>query len=689
MYLLRCVYSNEFMAGVSPPLQDQRLKQIQTMGGKCTALTPDGPLHITADCIDPAYRTPIITSATDKTFPVPHHEVSGYFSNTSIDFNLYFPLKAKQSWSSRFFQLVYPLQNSTAEDEAIAFGIDSGAYTLRVAGRVGYRAEAAAAKFSRRVACQYYYGDKDMCSEHIYGYVYGGSGGSLQTIGAIENTVGVWDGGLALIQAIPVSNPNDFTISALATLVLENKAQLVGDALRPGGSGNPFIGLESYERFVLEEVTALGIPLFSWETLSGETRAESYEVMRTLVIATIKGVDPGYMDDFWNREGYTGAEESELGRFFRESLVEYNDTVQSVQLGNDGVPVGITLGKVPQGSSIGLEFTILDEDYGYELGSFTGTFDETDKTVFIYSDNNETVLASLFEGAQLRIDNRWYLAAHTYHRHQVPPLEDGYYAYDYLRDKNGQPLYPQRDIFIAPTNSIGASGGGTHTGNIKAKLMVMDNLLDSDAFPWHADWYKRQVQAALGDRRFENQYRLYFNENADHYMGPVAKSSQTRIVDFTGLYEQLLRDLSGWVEQGLEPALQTQYKVKNGQLTVPESASHRGGIQPVVVLTVDAASRTDIDAGDSVELRVNAEVPSSAGEIVAVEWDFYGTGDFVAGTLSEPCKKLNTIVKHVYNATGTYFPAVRVASHRDGDMDTAFARALNLGRARVVVHRAL
>jgi hypothetical protein len=598
------------------------------------------------------------------------------------------PLKATHSWTSRFFQLVYPLQNSTAEDEAIAFGLDSGAYTLRVAGRVGYRGEAAAAKFSRKVACQYYHGgsSRDTRCEHIYGYVYGGSGGSLQTIGAIENTDGVWDGGLALVQAVPVSNPNNFVIVALPTLVLESKAALIADALSPGGSGDPFARLEGYERRILGEVTTLGVPFYSWETFSPAGRAGLYETMRTLVIATIKEADPGYVEDFWNREGYAGAENSELGDFFRQSLVEYNDTVQTVQLGADGIPVGITLAQVPEGSSIGLEFTILDESHGYKLGSFTGTLNETDKSVSIYSDSNATVLAYLSEGAQVRIDNRWYLAVHTYHRHQLPPAEDGYYGYDYLRDTKGKPLYPQRDIFIAPTNSIGASGGGTHTGKIKAKLMVMDNQLDTGAFPWQADWYKRQVRAALGDRRFNDNYRLYYNERADHFMGPVATASQTRIVDFTGLYEQLLRDLSGWVERGREPLLQTQYQVKNGQVRVPASASDRGGIQPAVVLTVNAANRTEIGAGESVALEVAVEVPPGAGKIVSVEWDFYGTGEFLVGDVGRPSKKLSSVIQHVYSTAGTYFPAVRVASHRDGDVDTTFARALNLGRARVVVH---
>jgi hypothetical protein len=51
-----------------------------------------------------------------------------------------------------------------------------------------------------------------------------------------------------------------------------------------------------------------------------------------------------------------------------------------------------------------------------------------------------------------------------------------------------------------------------------------------------------------------------------------------------------------------------------------------------------------------------------------------------------PSEKLTAQVSHSYDTAGTYFPAVRVASRRAGDTDTPFARALNLGRVRVVVN---
>jgi hypothetical protein len=40
---------------------------------------------------------------------------------------------------------------------------------------------------------------------------------------------------------------------------------------------------------------------------------------------------------------------------------------------------------------------------------------------------------------------------------------------------------------------------------------------------------------------------------------------------------------------------------------------------------------------------------------------------------------------HAFTNPGTYFPALRVASQREGNPSTPFARSLNLGRVRVVV----
>ena len=40
---------------------------------------------------------------------------------------------------------------------------------------------------------------------------------------------------------------------------------------------------------------------------------------------------------------------------------------------------------------------------------------------------------------------------------------------------------------------------------------------------------------------------------------------------------------------------------------------------------------------------------------------------------------------HAFTDPGTYFPTLRVASQRERDTSTPFARSLNLSRVRVVV----
>ena len=75
------------------------------------------------------------------------------------------------------------------------------------------------------------------------------------------------------------------------------------------------------------------------------------------------------------------------------------------------------------------------------------------------------------------------------------------------------------------------------------------------------------------------------------------------------------------------------------------------------------------------------------GKIVAAEWDFDGQGNYPqpteAGQLGKSEVQLR--ITHTFPKTGTYFPALRVASQRDGDFSTPFTRVQNLGRVRVVV----
>jgi len=70
-----------------------------------------------------------------------------------------------------------------------------------------------------------------------------------------------------------------------------------------------------------------------------------------------------------------------------------------------------------------------------------------------------------------------------------------------------------------------------------------------------------------------------------------------------------------------------------------------------------------------------------------VEWDFEGAGDYPITEQFKDIKSNRAKVKTTYtfSESGTYFPAVRVTSQRQGDSQTPNARIRNIGRVRVVV----
>src|SRR5262249_19184281 len=140
--------------------------------------------------------------------PVLHRYVHGGFKGTDARFSFYFP--PNEHYEGRFFHNTYPM--ATSEDIGpfpiafevaignLPFTIASGAYYVQTnlggADRTGnadptiaaYRVNAAAAKYSRVFAAELY------GPHRPHGYLFGGSGGSYQVMGAAESTSGVWDG---------------------------------------------------------------------------------------------------------------------------------------------------------------------------------------------------------------------------------------------------------------------------------------------------------------------------------------------------------------------------------------------------------------------------------------------------------------------------------------------------------------
>jgi hypothetical protein len=161
----------------------------------------------------------------------------------------------------------------------------------------------------------------------------------------------------------------------------------------------------------------------------------------------------------------------------------------------------------------------------------------------------------------------------------------------------------------------------------------------------------------------------------------------TRIVNYGGILEQALRDVVAWVENGLAPPASTNYRVVEGQVLVPARASERKGIQPTIEMTANGGPRADVGVGEPVEFAASIEVPHGTGTVVSVEWDFDGSGEYALSGqgIDGSAPLLNVFASHAFSEPGSYFPAVRVRSQRQGNVATPHALVQNLERVRVVV----
>jgi len=218
--------------------------------------------------------------------------------------------------------------------------------------------------------------------------------------------------------------------------------------------------------------------------------------------------------------------------------------------------------------------------------------------------------------------------------------------------------------------------------------------MDEAAYPWQAAWYRRQVEGVLGDR-IDDQYRLWFVDHALHTTpldmpGEPTPARTTRVVAYGPVLQQALRDVSAWVERGIAPPPSSQFSEADGQVFIPSTAAERAGVQPVVSLIANGSARADVAVGEEVTFTAVVEVPPGTGYIVSLEWDFEATGAYPVtedGFEGDGGALTRVVVTrtHAFTEPGTYFPALRATSQRQGDPVTPYARIKNLGRVRVVV----
>ena len=241
--------------------------------------------------------------------------VHGSFPEAGVHFSFFIP--QKQDFQGRFFQFINPYPAPDEEyhalgiegpDNKIGFSLYYGAAYIEsnmgiggsyeYSGEMRYQSSAQTAELFRHYVMKHY-----DCARP-YGYVFGGSGGSLKTMACLEQC-DIWDGGLVYVIGSKAALPYNITLGVHAQRVLRNALPAIADALEPGGSNDPYAYLNDEEAACLREASTMGIPLRAWL---------DYKHMGPwalpVLLPMMKLGDPGFNDDFWNKPGYLGTEEN-------------------------------------------------------------------------------------------------------------------------------------------------------------------------------------------------------------------------------------------------------------------------------------------------------------------------------------------------------------------------------------------
>ena len=619
--------------------------------------------------------------------------IHGGFHGTNVKFSFCFP--NKDQYQGRFYQHLSPFPGpneelaslaATGEADFIAFSIAHGACfvscnmgsTAIFGGSddptIFYRSNAAAAMQCRKTA-QELFG-----SHRMYGYVFGGSGGGYKAMSCIENT-NQYDGAVPFVIGSPMSLPNCLTVSAFGARRLRNCWQTILDNVEPGGSGNPYRGLNDGEKAALRELIQIGFPPRMILSYANPAADGSLPVLTP----GVKAMDPGYFEDFWTKTGYEGYEKTD-GVW--EDLTDITARVISVGIGKeaardgiddrngtdtawqkmltDGSASYIELTNVPASDYlVGIDIMIQSGDAAGRVLRLGGV--ENGKVIpgmTFGADSAEQVLSLLRPGDKVRLTNRDYIAIQHYHRHQVP--EDlSFHAWDQYRDGR----YAQRPVIAYQFTKGGC--GSVQDGHIQGKVIVMNSLMDGD-FPWQADWYVGKVKETVG-KASEDLIRIWYNDNCPH--GDVSEmDDQLHFTSYLGMLQQALLDVSAWAEKGVEPAPSTGYILSDQQVILEEKAERRQGTQPVVRLAVNGGKCAKIKAGETVILTAETDLTPFMGTVTGFAWSFEGEQSLAAG---------EAVIQHRYQTPGVYFPTVQVTAARFPD--DPFCKLRNLDRVRVIV----
>jgi Tannase and feruloyl esterase/PKD domain len=679
---------------------------------------------------DGFFGAPYIDVDELRDTPLPYRHVHGGFADCDTRFTMYFP--SEDRWEGR---LIMPLEGAHAGHED-AFGGAMGEIigglelVVRLGGYMvesnmghigddidpkggddptiyGWRAAAETARLSKHVAAQVY------GAPPHHSYVWGGSGGGRRSPLCLENAPDAFDGALPFMgggnvepfpatakvkSGQPIAFASMFNVQRM--LRHGDKPGRLIDAMQPGGSGNPFDGLDSHEREELVYLYEQGFP-FGDEHMIFSPMGQMW--LWTSIADLLVEQDPTYFENFWTKPGYIG---HDLPSAVEGDLLDVKATVTNAITVQDLITderfdapefmmarmmatimggdtpervFAIEIEGLPSGYRLGAGVQLMSGDAaGRQLYTMATAGD-----VFMCDGQGEANLKrfdGVKAGDEVHVDNRKFLAFCYFHRHHV--MDDP--QFDGLK-LNGVPIYPQH-----PVPEMSPLMGVAYTGQYEGKLLWIHHTHDSSLWPSQGVVYEAAVAQAQGPAARDERFRLQWTQNAEH-MGPAhlpgspTRAASSWLIDYNPIIEQGLVDLFAWVEDGTPPP-STVYSYDSGQVSLPATAADRGGIQPVVSLTVNGAERADVGVGETIDLEAHAETPPDGGSIISIEWDFDGQGTYpVSETQDGSASVLTATQTHSYDQPGTYFATARVCSNREGDPDSAFRRLPNLASVRVVV----
>ena len=677
---------------------------------------------------DAFFGRPFIDADEMRETPEPFRFVHGGFEGTDTRFAFCFP--PKDRYKGRLYQ---PLEGANAGHEDVNTGplgpITGGlAMIFRMGGYsvesnmghigdvldpkagedptiYGFRAAAESARFSKYVAAQIY------GAAPRYAYVYGGSGGARRSPLCLAYGQGAWDGALPYMgdamdgdhgdmNRLRTGTPN-FSSMFNVQRVLGPKIYDVVDAMWPGGSGDPFAGLDTHQAEELANLYRLGYPRGD-EFMIAQPMGQAW--LWASVAERFQAEDP-YYQAFWTEPGHVGHDQPELvakdiinvrTRIKRPLLARM--LVEEPQFQTPQYAAVAAMAQIFAGMEnmwdVPMAVELEDDPGGYPQGAgikfLTGA--AAGRQLYYMAGAGKVWLGGgageahnqRFNGVQagdeVQLDNRGFLAQCYYYRHHLM----NHVEWDSLR-VGGKAIYKQY-----PQPEASSFMGVLHTGRYEGKLMWVHHSHDASLWPVQGIGFKNNVEREYGVEEARKKFRLRWTENAEHVppqmaASPPGRANTTWLVNYQPIIEQCLADLTDWVEEEIDPP-GTAFELRDGQIILPASAAERGGIQPVVSVTANGATRAEVRAGQAVTLEVRAEVPPGGGTIIGLKWDFDGSGTYpqVEAVDGQSAAVVRTIT-HTFDRPGTFFVTALVESHRHGDVSAQSRRIPNLASARVVV----